>query len=175
MTPAGRIVLGIDPGTALMGYGLLAEEAGEARLVAYGALKTSPAIPPPERLRELYQGLLGLVRRYKPVEMAVERLYFGRNSRTALAVGQACGVVMLAAAMRSLPLSEYTPKQVKSAVAGYGNASKSQIQQMLRLVLGLQAEPQPDDAADALAVALCHLRWSQHEMIVQAALDGQAP
>lgn len=155
MTPT--LTLGIDPGTASTGYGLVEERDGELRLVACGVISTTPETPMPQRLRSIHDDLTGLIARYQPSQLAVEELFFSRNARTALAVGQARGVVLLAAAEAGLPVGEYTPLEVKQAIVGYGRAQKAQVQRMICLILNLAAVPQPDDATDALAVAVCHL------------------
>lgn len=162
-----RLALGIDPGTAVMGYGLVAEADGKLHPVDYGVLTTSAGLPLARRLQVLYDGLTDLIRRHQPTEVAVEELFFSRNARTALAVGQARGVALLAAANSGLPVAEYTPQQVKQAVAVYGRARKDQIQQMVRVLLRLDEVPQPDDAADALALAICHLHTTQAERLVR--------
>jgi crossover junction endodeoxyribonuclease RuvC len=165
------LVLGIDPGTAIMGYGLVAhqpapdEEPGGAAWLGmsglaareYGALRTPAHMPLVERLPRLYNGLIALIRQYQPGAVAIEELFFGRNVTTAISVGQARGVAVLAAAHCGLPIAEYTPMQVKQAVVGYGKATKDQVQQMMRILLNLETILQPDDAADALAIAICHL------------------
>jgi crossover junction endodeoxyribonuclease RuvC len=148
--------LGIDPGTAILGWGVV-EERGDARVaLGYGVLRTEPDTPQHERLLVLFEGLQRLIREFQPDEGAVEELFFGKNVNTALTVGQARGVVLLALAQAGLPIGEYKPLAVKQAIAGYGAADKRQMQEMVRLTLGLEAIPRPDDAADALAVALCH-------------------
>ncbi|MEO5951665.1 MAG: crossover junction endodeoxyribonuclease RuvC [Chloroflexia bacterium] len=164
------IVLGIDPGTAIMGYGLV--ESGVAssqskgsvlsgsatlRMIEYGALYTPANTPLLERLPSLYKGLIELIAEYKPDAMAVEELFFNKNVRTALSVGHARGIAILAAAHSGLSMGEYTPLQVKQAVVGYGRATKDQVQQMVKLLLNMDHIPRPDDAADALAVAICHI------------------
>jgi crossover junction endodeoxyribonuclease RuvC len=151
------LILGVDPGTAITGYGLVSEVEGELTVVEYGAITTSAQLAPAERLRQIYQELSALIARHMPAAVAVEKLFFSRNVRTAMAVGQARGVALLAAANASLPIYEYTPLEVKQAIAGYGRASKAQVQQMVQLLLRLEEVPQPDDAADAIAVAVCHL------------------
>ena len=151
------IALGIDPGTALLGYGVVRDDDPPTPL-AFGVLETRPDEPMPERLLALHDGVTDLIAAYRPDLVAVEQLYFARNVTTALAVGQARGVVLLAAARAGLPIAEYSPAEVKQAVVGYGRAEKSQMQEMVRLILGLDRPPQPDDAADALAVALCHVQ-----------------
>ncbi len=149
--------LGIDPGTAIMGWGVVEEMGGGAlRPIAHGALTTPAGTEPAHRLLLLYQGLTGLLHEYHPAAAAVEELFFSRNVTTALAVGQARGVVLLALAQADIPIYEYKPRAVKQAVAGYGAADKRQMQEMVRLTLGLDARPRPDDAADALAIAICH-------------------
>lgn len=151
------LVLGIDPGTAITGYGLVKGEGDDLTLVAYGAITTSSDWPLPERLQHIYRELTALVEDRQPTAVAVEELFFSKNVRTALSVGQARGVALLAAANAGLPIHEYTPLQVKQAIAGYGQATKDQVQQMVRMLLGLDSVPQPDDAADAIAVAICHI------------------
>ena len=152
------IVLGIDPGTATTGYGLVEDnEAGEAKLIGYGAILTPAGGPMSERLLAIHQEITALIRTAGPGSVAVEELFFSRNVTTALSVGQARGVVLLAAAQAGLTVYEYKPNQVKQALVGYGNADKRQIQEMLRMMLTLEEIPRPDDAADAVAVAVCHL------------------
>ena len=154
-------VLGIDPGTATTGYGVVEEAQGTLKALAFGAIKTPAGQPLPERLQSIYQGVQNLVAEWNPAEAAVEELFFSKNARTAMSVGQARGVTLLALADASLPIAEYTPLTIKQAVTGYGNADKAQIQEMVRLLLGLDQIPRPDDAADALAVAICHLNSSK--------------
>jgi crossover junction endodeoxyribonuclease RuvC len=149
------ITLGIDPGTAIMGYGVVQGDDPPG-VVAYGVIRTANDEPMHARLVRLYEGVRELIAEYRPDVLAVEQLLFGRNVTTAIAVGQARGVVLLAAAQAGLGLAEYTPAQVKEAVVGYGKADKGQIQEMVRILLNLASIPQPDDAADALAVAICH-------------------
>ncbi len=154
-----NLILGIDPGTAIMGYGLVRiSDDDELELVEYGALRTSPDMTMPQRLLSLYQQLQELLRRFHPAEMSVEELFFNKNTNTAIAVGQARGVALLAAATANLHVSEFTPLQVKQALTGYGRATKDQIQQMVRITLDLDVIPKPDDAADALAIAICYAR-----------------
>ena len=146
-------VLGIDPGTAALGYGIVERTGGRLREVDHGCLVTSPDLSMPERLlaiHSLVEELLGL---HRPDLMGVERLFFSRNVQTALGVGQARGVVLLAAAQHGTPVREATPNEVKSAITGYGAADKEQVQRMVQLVLGMSDRPRPDDAADALAIA----------------------
>jgi crossover junction endodeoxyribonuclease RuvC len=160
-------VLGIDPGTATTGYGLVDEDdAGEAQLVGYGVILTEAKTPMPERLLKLYRELSALLAEHRPDVVAVEELFFGRNVTTAVTVGQARGVALLAAAQAGLPVSEYKPAQVKQALVGYGGADKAQIQEMVRIMLNLPDIPRPDDAADAVAVAICHLHSARLERLV---------
>jgi crossover junction endodeoxyribonuclease RuvC len=149
------ITLGIDPGTARLGYGIVAG-VDQPALIDFGVIETSSAVAMPDRLLYLYDAVSALIRRHLPDALAVEQLFFARNVTTAMTVGQARGVVLLAAAEARLIVAEYTPSEVKQAVAGYGKADKFQMQEMVRILLGLDHVPHPDDAADALAVALCH-------------------
>lgn len=150
-----------------MGYGLVAIVKDKLKLIDYGALTTPSGLPLAKRLQRLYDGLLDIIRSRKPNEVAVEELFFSKNARTALAVGQARGVAILAAANCGLPVSEYTPLAIKRAIAGYGRAQKEQVQQMVRVLLDLHVVPEPDDAADALALAICHLHHSTAARLIQ--------
>jgi crossover junction endodeoxyribonuclease RuvC len=149
--------LGIDPGTAIMGWGIV-EEDGQGGLgcVAYGVLTTGKELALPQRLQLLHRGLIAVLEQYRPETAGIEELFFGKNVNTALAVGHARGIALLALADAQIPIQEYRPLAVKQAVAGYGHADKKQMQEMVRLTLGLQTIPKPDDAADALAIAICH-------------------
>jgi crossover junction endodeoxyribonuclease RuvC len=152
------LVIGIDPGTAITGYGLVREdESGSLSAVDYGVINTSSGLSMPQRLLELYRRLSEILLLHRPESGAVEKLFFQRNVRTAISVGQGRGVVLLTLAQANLSVAEYTPLEIKQAVAGYGGADKNQVQQMVRALLNLDNVPQPDDAADALAVAICHL------------------
>jgi crossover junction endodeoxyribonuclease RuvC len=153
-------ILGIDPGTATMGYGIVEGEGSRERMVACGALTTPAEMRMEKRLQSLYRGVVELILTYKPEALAVEELFFGRNVTTAIYVGQARGVVLLAAADNGIPLREFTPMQVKMAVTGYGRADKAQVQVMVKTLLGLRETPKPDDVADALAVAIAALHGS---------------
>lgn len=161
-------VLGIDPGTAALGYGVVEERGGVLVCGSYGCLRTPAGLPLAERLLSLYRELRHVVRDCAPQAVAVEEIFFCRNQRTAFAVGQARAVALLAAAEAGLPVYEYSPLQVKMAVVGYGKASKTQVQDMLARVLGLDGHPRPQDAADALGVALCCLRSQQTLSRVEA-------
>ena len=160
------LVLGIDPGTAITGYGLVREDAGVLTPVAYGVIRTPAKQKLPLRLVHIHQELQNLIAEYQPQTVAVEEVFFSNNARTAFAVGQARGVCLLAAAEAGLPVFECTPLEVKQAVVGYGRATKDQVQQMVRLVLELDSIPRPDDAADALAVAIWHCHTARMTALV---------
>ena len=152
------LVIGIDPGTATTGYGLVREsEGGNLEVVDFGVIVTHPKLPISERLSVIYHRIVELSNLHRPDSGAVEKLFFQRNVRTAISVGQGRGVAMLALAETSVGITEYTPLEVKQAVTGYGKADKNQIQQMVKALLLLKEIPKPDDAADALAVAICHI------------------
>jgi crossover junction endodeoxyribonuclease RuvC len=159
--------LGIDPGTAITGYGLVREDEAGLTLVDYGVITTAAGQPLAERLQAIYQGLADVARTHQPQQAAVEELFFSRNARTALSVGHARGVTLLALADAGLAIHEYKPLEIKQAITGYGGADKAQIQYMVRALLDLDDIPKPDDAADALAVAICHL----HSARMQALYD----
>ena len=151
-------ILGIDPGTVTMGYGVIDSQEDKVALIECGALVSPARSPIGERLSYLYNGLLEIISRGQPDVVAIEQPFMAKNAQSALAIGRAQAVAILAAASNGIPCYEYTPTQVKQRVADYGASSKEQIQEMVRLQLGLSQLPQPSDAADALAVALCHLR-----------------
>lgn len=161
-------VVGIDPGTATTGYGVIEESAGRLILISFGTICTPSDMAMPQRLLELHDRLIELIALHAPETAAVESLFFQKNVRTALSVGQARGAVLLALAESRLPVSEYTPLQVKQAVTGYGGAEKRQVQTMVRTLLGLAEFPKPDDAADALAVAICHAHSQKITRLVEA-------
>lgn len=155
------LVIGIDPGTANTGYGVIRQGAdGDLQLVAYGVISTTSDQPMAERLRDLHRNLGDLIALHQPDSGAVEKLFYQRNVSTAISVGQARGVILLALAQANVPVDEYNPRAVKQSVTGYGSADKKQVQEMVRSLLGMTELPQPDDAADALAVAICHLHSS---------------
>jgi crossover junction endodeoxyribonuclease RuvC len=157
------LVLGIDPGTATMGYGLVRDLSdGSLQAVEFGVFTTSKDDSAQQRLLQLYNSLTEVLTLHHPDSVAVEKLFFQRNVSTAIAVGQARGVVMLAVAQAGLEVGEYTPNEVKQAVAGYGSADKKQVQEMVRVLLALPQIPKPDDAADALAIAITHLHTSRY-------------
>lgn len=151
------LILGIDPGTAITGYGFVRESEDRLALVDCGVITTPANQPLASRLQTIYRGLTDLVKQHMPDAVAVEELFFSRNARTALAVGHARGVTLLAFADAGLAIHEYKPVEVKQAVTGYGAADKRQVQEMVRMLLELDQVPRPDDAADALAVAVCHI------------------
>jgi len=152
----GLIILGIDPGIAITGYGVIKTQGNSFKILEYGVIRSSKEMETARRLQEIYQGVDQIIDLYKPETMAIEELFFNKNAKTALIVGQARGVAMLAAYQRSVSVYEYTPLQVKQAVVGYGRAEKQQVQFMVKSILNLQEIPRPDDAADALAIAICH-------------------
>lgn len=162
------IVLGIDPGTARTGYGVVSREGSHLRLITYGCIETVPDRPLEARLLIIHQALTELLDEFRPEAVGVERLFFNKNVQTAFAVGQARGVVLLSAAQHALPLFEYGPHEVKLAVTGYGRAPKDQVQRMVQAVLAMDELPRPDDAADALAVAVC----TAHSARTQAAASA---
>jgi crossover junction endodeoxyribonuclease RuvC len=162
------VVLGIDPGTAITGYGVVGQDAaGEPQLLRYGVFQTKADTPMPERLCAIHRSVAALIRDTAPDAVAVEELFFKRNITTALTVGQARGVVLLAAAQAGVRVYEYKPAEVKNALVGYGKADKQQVQAMLRIMLELPEVPRPDDAADAIAVAICHLRSSRLQQLIE--------
>lgn len=150
------VILGVDPGTATTGYGLVEEKAGKVILVDYGVIITKPQNTSEQRLEIIYDQLSDLIEEYNPDEIAVEELFFSTNVKTAMSVSQARGVILLATQKSGIPLSEYTPNQVKNGICGYGGADKKQVQKMVQMLLNLKEIPKPDDAADALAIAICH-------------------
>ena len=154
------LILGIDPGYAIVGYGLLEYQNNRFRTVDYGAITTPAGMDFSQRLEVIYQQMQALLSQYRPQPMAVERLYFHNNQKTAIDVAQARGVILLAARLQGIEVFEYTPLQVKSSVVGYGQAVKKQVQEMTRILLHLDAVPKPDDTADALAIAICHAHSS---------------
>lgn len=162
------IVLGIDPGLANTGYGVVARRAGRLMALDGGVIRTSSAAPAERRLADIHAAIEALLSEHEPQAMALEELYFGQNVRTAFAVGQARGAAMLAAGQQGVPCAGYTPQQVKGAVCGSGRAQKDQVARMVRALLGLDEDPRPDHAADALAVAICHANCAP----LSAALAG---
>lgn len=149
------LVLGVDPGTAICGYGLVEFNNNRLKAIDYGAIRTSPQKTPEKRLADIFKEIVTIMNEYSPDIMGVEQLFFNKNVTTAMAVGQARGVILLAAAQNNISLAEFTPLQVKQAVVGYGKAEKEQVIYMTQRLLGLPNKPSPDDVADALAVAIC--------------------
>lgn len=157
------LVLGIDPGTATTGFGLVRErDDGSLEMVEFGVISTPKDVAAHHRLVQLYDEIKKIIKRHKPDSVGVEKLFFQRNISTAIAVGQARGVLMLAIAQAGLDVAEYTPNEVKQAVAGYGSADKRQVQEMVRVLLSMPSIPKPDDAADALAIAITHIHTRRY-------------
>lgn len=155
--PQPRIALGIDPGTAIVGYAIVTARGSQLSMLACDVITTPAGMPMTKRLQSIYSRLTEIIDTYHPHEAAIEELFFAKNARTAMMVAQARGVAMLALANGGLSIAEYTPKQVKQAVTGYGSANKEQVGEMIRILLHLASIPRPDDAADAAAIAICHL------------------
>lgn len=151
-------ILGIDPGYAIMGWGVIEKKGSSFKPLAYGSLTTDKDMPMPMRLKSLYAGLMDIIAEYRPEEMSVEQLYFNDNAKTAIFVGQARGVAILAGVNSGLSIYEYTPLEIKVNISGYGRADKQQMQFMVTKMLGLKEVPRPDDTADAIAAAICHGR-----------------
>ena len=149
-------VLGIDPGYAIVGFGIVDYESNHFKVINYGAVTTPAGMEFSRRLQNIYNDLTDLILKYRPDALSIEKLFFNTNSTTAIDVAQARGVVLLAAANNNVPIYEYTPLQIKQAVTGYGRAEKKQVMEMVRQLLNLKAVPKPDDTADALAIAICH-------------------
>ena len=149
-------ILGIDPGLAIVGYSIIEYKGSECKPLEYGAITTDSKTLFPDRVKIIYRELNNIIDQYKPDDLAIEELFFNKNVKTAIKVGQARGVEILAAANKGLNIYEYTPLQIKQAVVGYGRAEKHQVQEMVKMLLNLKEIPKPDDVADALAVAICH-------------------
>ena len=164
------LVVGIDPGTATTGYGLITETpSGSLQAVQYGAIITPPDMPMAERLLVIHQGLREILLLHHPDSGAVEKLFFQKNVKTALTVGQARGVILMTLAEFGIPVAEYSPLDVKNAVVGYGGAEKKQVQQMVKAILNLPEVPRPDDTADALAIAICHHSTAHYQASIAQA------
>lgn len=174
MNRTERLILGVDPGYGRMGYAVIAAQGVDLRLLVCGVVSTPAKLVYPLLLQRLYEELCVIVSRYQPQEAAMEKLFFGKNAPTAIAVAQARGVALLALAQHGLSIAEYTPGEVKLAVTGYGAARKAQIGEMVRLLLHLSQIPRPDDAADAAAIAICHAHMLRINTI-QAATEGAMP
>lgn len=158
------IILGIDPGIAIVGYGVVEYTKGKFRLIAMGSIETPAGIDVEERLRMVYDDMCELIDTYRPDEMAIEELFFNTNQKTAIAVAEARGVILLSAVQRRVPISEYTPLQVKQSVVGYGRAEKKQVITLVGMILGMENGPRLDDTADALALAICHAHTGGSKM-----------
>lgn len=154
-------ILGIDPGTAILGWGVIDFEKHTTHLIDYGVITTSPRMPMPERLMAIFHGLNEIIEQFNPEECAVEELFFNNNAKTAITVGEARGIVLLSAQIHTLKIYEYTPLEVKNALSGYGRAVKKQMQHLVKLLLKMDTVPKPDDAADALAIAITHTRYKK--------------
>lgn len=150
------IVLGVDPGAAVTGYGVVARSGGAVSLLECGVVRTDPAMPLPQRLRHIFEGITEVLDRHKVEQVAVEGVFYAKNARTSIILGHARGAILLAATMKDLPVSEYSPAEIKNAVTGTGRAEKEQVQFMVQRLLRLKEPPRPNDAADGVAVALCH-------------------
>lgn len=153
------IILGIDPGTATTGYGIIDSQGNRNKLLDYNCIRTQAHTPLPQRLVRIHTELSGILDKFAPEQVAIEQLFFNRNTTTAFSVAQARGVLVLACAQKGLPIAEYTPLQVKQAIVGYGRADKNQIKYMVAKLLNLREKPLSDDAADALAIAMCHAHY----------------
>ncbi|KID49626.1 Holliday junction resolvase [Fusobacterium necrophorum subsp. funduliforme B35] len=158
-------VLGIDPGTAIVGYGIIDYEKGKFQIVDYGCIYTAKDLPMEDRLVKIHEELSALIEKYRPEEMAVEELFYFKNNKTVISVGQARGVIVLTGRLHGLQMHAYTPLQVKMGITGYGRAEKKQIQQMVQRFLGLKEIPKPDDAADALAIAINHIHTKTSALV----------
>lgn len=158
-------IIGIDPGTAITGWGLVDGDGQRLTMVACGVVKTPAGMALPQRLQIIYQELTDIIAQWQPQGSAIEELFFGKNAKTALTVGHGRGAALLALANAGLPITEYKPLEVKQAITGHGGADKQQMQQMVRLLLNLAEIPQPDDAADALGVAICHLHSARLRLL----------
>ena len=148
--------MGVDPGAAVTGYGVVARSGGAVSLLECGIVRTDPAMPLPQRLREIYEGVTEVLERHKVTSVAVEGVFYAKNARTSIILGHARGAILLAATMKDLQVSEYSPAEIKSAVTGTGRATKEQVQFMVQKLLRLREPPRPSDAADGVAVAMCH-------------------
>jgi crossover junction endodeoxyribonuclease RuvC len=162
------IILGLDPGTATTGYGIIEANDGRLSLITYGVIKTPASESTSKRLQMIYEELNELITTYHPDGAGVEEVFFGRNITTAISVGQARGVLLLALANANIPVGEYSPPKIKDTVTGYGNADKAQVQLMVRNLLGLEETPRPDDAADGLAVAITHYEYQRFASLVDS-------
>ena len=172
-------MLGVDPGTLVTGYGLIRRDAAGLRLLDAGTVRNRPGTPMPERLLAIHTVLRRLIETHRPASCAVESAFYGKNAQSALKLGHARGVALLAAVEAGFPVFEYAPAEIKRAVVGYGRAEKHQVGEMVRLLLGLEAIPEPHDAADALAIAICHVHsagsGAARDMMAQAVHEAKGP
>lgn len=160
-------VMGVDPGSLKSGYGIIEEQQGHLILIEYGVIRTTPRVALPQRLLEIGNRLQELIAHYRPQDLAVEDVFVAKNAKSSLKLGQARGAILLAAAQAGLRIAEYTPLEVKQAVVGYGRADKTQVQHMVKVLLHLSKIPRPDDAADALAIAICHHHSAKMKQQIQ--------
>lgn len=167
------VILGIDPGVATIGFGVIDAERGKNHLIQYGTITTPAGIPLSDRLSMIYQDMLQLLDAFHPQEVAIEELFFSKNITTGIAVAHGRGVILLAVAQRQIPVFEYTPMQVKQSVVGYGGAQKKQVMLMTQRLLNMDCIPRPDDAADALALAICHGRAATSLINTDRAFDAK--
>jgi len=166
-------ILGVDPGTAIIGYSILDLENGEYKLIDYGCIYTDKDDDMPTRLMQIYDRLDTIIKLYKPVQMAIEDLYFFKNQKTVIKVGQARGVINVVAKKNGLDIFDYTPLQVKMGVASYGRATKKQIQEMVKMILKISEIPKPDDAADAIAIAITHFNSNKNYLIPKVSMKKE--
>lgn len=162
------IVLGIDPGYAITGYGILSYENSNFKVIDYGVITTKAEIDFPTRLEMVYDGITGLIKGYNVENISIEEIFFHKNTKTAIKVAQARGAILLSCQKQMVPIFEYTPLQVKQGVVGYGRAEKQQVQEMTKVILNLKERPKPDDAADALALAICHCHNVNYQQLYRA-------
>lgn len=160
------LILGVDPGSHVTGYGLISSNGEKSNLIESGVIELTRNAALPEKLREIYEGLVRIIKSHRPHQFAIEQAFYSKNAKSALIMGEARGAALLAAAKSNIPIGEYSPKEVKCATVGTGSASKSQVQFMVQKLLRLKEPPQPSDAADALAVALCHAQRIRHNNIM---------
>lgn len=169
---SGVIILGVDPGSNVTGYGLINSDGEKNTLIESGVIQPASHVSLPDKLKEIFEGLVKIIKNNHPHQFAIEQAFYSKNARSALIMGHARGVAILAAAKSNIPIGEYSPKEVKCAIVGTGNASKSQVQYMVKKLLNLKELPQPSDAADALAVALCHAQKIRSKAILSARMSA---
>lgn len=166
-------ILGIDCGSERTGFGVIDSDGESHQVVTYGAVQSSPRHAFPQRLQKIYSDLVALIKKFSPDEVAIEEVFYASNVKSALKLGHVRGVALLAATEHGIPISEYSPLEVKSSVVGYGRAEKSQVQEMVKVLLRLDKIPQPDDAADALALTICHMHHRATQMKIEQSLAAQ--